>query len=134
MQARGTVDPQSFSIVAIDLFATFVTLLRLDRQRGDRPRVEPLERDRLAGLLAVAVGAFLDALQRRIDLGDQLALAVAGAKLDCPVGLGRGAVGEVRMIGVFLLQDFQRFARFAQDVALPGYQLGSGSRTSAVRS
>jgi len=42
----------------------------------------PLERDRLAGLLAIAVGVVVDALQRGVDLGDQLALAVAGAQFD----------------------------------------------------
>ena len=76
------------SIVAVDLLATLVSLLRFDRQRGDRARVEAFERDGLAGLFAVAVSAFLDAVQRGIDLGDQLALAVTCPELDCPIGLG----------------------------------------------
>ena len=42
----------------------------------------------VAGLFAVAVSAFFDAVQRGIDLGDQLALAVACPELDCPIGLG----------------------------------------------
>src|SRR4051812_45726831 len=44
------------SLVAIDALAPLVTLLRLDREGRDRARFEPLERDRLAGLLAIAVG------------------------------------------------------------------------------
>ena len=107
------------SVVAIDFFAPLVALLRLDRQGRDRTGVEALQRDRLTGLLAVSVGAVVDALQRRIDLGDQLALAVAGPKLYGAIGLRGGAVGEIGVVGVFLLQDFECFARFAQYVALP---------------
>src|SRR5690606_8090520 len=55
------------SIVAVDFFAAFVALLGLDRQRRDRPCIEALERNRLAGLLAVAVGALVDALQGSVD-------------------------------------------------------------------
>jgi hypothetical protein len=60
-------------LVPIDFFALFVALLRLHRQRRDGPGFQPLQRDRLAGLLAIAVGIVVDALQRRVDLGDQLA-------------------------------------------------------------
>ena len=71
-----------------------MALLRLDRQGGDRAGIEPPEADRLAGFLAIAVGAVLDALEGGIDLGDQLALAVARPELEGAVGLGRGAVGQ----------------------------------------
>ena len=76
------------SVVAIDALAALVALLGLDRERRDRTGVEALEADRLAGLLAIAVGAVLDALEGGVDLGDQLALAVAGAELDRAVGFG----------------------------------------------
>src|SRR5947207_1399193 len=99
-------------LAAIHLFAFLVALLRLDRERRDRARLQPLQRDRLAGLLAIAVGVVLDALQRRVDLGDQLALAVAGAQFNGAVGLGGGAVGEVGVIDVFFLQGLQRDAGF----------------------
>ena len=66
---------------------TLVPLLRLHRERRDRARFQPLERDRLSRLLAIAVGVVLNALQRRVYLGDQLALPVAGAQLDRTVGL-----------------------------------------------
>ena len=100
-------------LVAIDLLAFLVAFLRLHRERGDRAGFQPLQRDRLAGLLAIAVGVVLDALQRRVDLGDQLALAVAGAQFDRAVGFRRGAVGEIGMIDVLFLQGLQR------DLAIP---------------
>ena len=101
-----------------------MALLRLDRQRGDGPRIQSLEADRLSSFLAVAVGAFVDPLHRRIDLGDQLALAIAGAKLDGPVGFGGCPVGEVRVIGAFFRKVVEGLARLAQDLVLPCDQLG----------
>src|SRR3954471_8403345 len=44
-------DQRRALLVAIDLFALFVAFLRLDRQRRDGPGFQPLQRDRLAGLL-----------------------------------------------------------------------------------
>ena len=112
-------------LVAIDFFALFVALLRFHRQRRDGAGFQPLQRDRLAGLLAIAVGVVVDALQRGVDLGDQLALAVAGAQFDGAVGLGRGAVGQIRMIDVLFLQRLQRDPRFPQDLVLPRQKLGA---------
>jgi hypothetical protein len=42
-------------IVAINAFAALVPFLRFDRQCRDRPGFEPLDRNRLAGFLAIAV-------------------------------------------------------------------------------
>src|SRR6266511_4956379 len=56
------------SLVAIDTLPPLVPLLRLDRERGDGARLEPLERDRLAGLLAIAVGAVVETRERGVDL------------------------------------------------------------------
>jgi hypothetical protein len=53
--------PGWLSIVAVDALAAFVALLGLDRQRRDGSGVETAQADRLAGLLAIAVGALLDA-------------------------------------------------------------------------
>ena len=58
--------------LAVDALAPFVALLRFDRQRRDRARVEPLEADRLAGVLAVAVAAILDPAKCRVDLAISL--------------------------------------------------------------
>src|SRR5665213_477700 len=112
-------------LVAIDLLALLVALLRFHRERGDRAGFEPLQRNRLAGLLAIAVGVVVDALQCRVDLGDQLALAVAGAQFDRAIGFGRCAIGKVRMIDVLFLQRLQRDPRFPQDLVLPRQQLGA---------
>src|ERR1700681_1447868 len=103
-------------LVAIDFLAFLVAFLRLYRERGDRARLQPLQRDRLAGLLAIAVGVVLDPLQRRVDLGDQLALAVAGAQLDGAVGLRGSPVGEIGMVLVLVLEVLERLLGFLQDV------------------
>lgn len=86
------------SVFAIDAFAPFVTLLCFQRQRGDGTRIQSLQADRLSGLLAVSVAAILDAGEGRIDLGDELALTVAGAQFECAVCLRCGAVGEVGVL------------------------------------
>src|SRR5258708_2035388 len=117
MSSRATL------LVPINLLALLVTLLRFHRQRCNRTRLQPLERDRLASLLAIAVGVVLDALQRGVDLGDQLALAVAGAELNGAVGLRGGAIGEVGVVDVLLLQGLQGELRFLEDLVLPAEQL-----------
>jgi len=86
------------SVVAVDAFPAFVTLLGLDGQRRRGAGFQTSEADRLAGLLAIAVGAVLDAAQRFVDLGDQFALAVAGAQLQRPVGFRRRPVDQTRKI------------------------------------
>src|SRR5258707_4484110 len=102
--SKMTADGGQSLLVAIDLLAFLVALLGLDRERRDRARLQPLQRDRLAGLLAIAVGVVLDALQRRVDLGDQLALAGAGAPFDCAGGLRGNAGRPIGMSDGLLLQ------------------------------
>src|SRR3954468_6258930 len=111
------------SLVAIDALAPFVTLLRLDREGRDRARFEPLERDRLAGLLAIAVGAVIKAGDRRIDLRDQLALSVARPQFDGTIRFGRRAVGKIGMVFALGLEMRQRLLRLFQDLFLPAEQL-----------
>src|SRR5690606_5427697 len=111
------------SIVSVNLLAALMAFLRLDRKCSDRPCVKPLERNRLAGFFAIAICSFIKALQRRIDLGDQLALAIPRPQFDSTIGLRRSPVGQIRMVGVFLLKKFQRLARFTQYVVFPGEQL-----------
>src|SRR5215470_4947015 len=67
----------AFRSVAHLLLAMLPALLGIEAQRGDRPRFQALEADFLVGLLAEAVAAFLDALERLVDLRDQLAVTVA---------------------------------------------------------
>lgn len=70
-------------------------LLCLDRHGGDRAGDQTAQTNRLTGHFAETIFAFLKTAQGRVDLGDQLALAVARAQLDAPVGFGRGAVIQV---------------------------------------
>src|SRR5215218_689141 len=111
------------SVVAMDALVLLVPLLRLDRHRRDRASFEAAQRDRLAGNLAIAVGAVVDAPDRGIDLGDELALAVARPELDRAVGLGGGAIGEVRVVLALGLQGDQGVLGFAKDLVLPSGQL-----------
>src|SRR5262249_19101372 len=111
------------SIVAIDALAALMTFLRLDRQRRDRTGLETAQRDGLAGLLAIAVGAVVDPRERGLDLGDQLALAIARPQLDRTIGLRGGPVCEVGMILVLGLEMRQRLLGLLEDVLLPRQQL-----------
>mgnify|MGYP003343586851 CR=1 FL=1 len=62
-------------------------------------RVEPLQRNRFAGFLAETVRAVFQAPQRGVDLGDQLALTVAGAEFELPFGFRRCPVGQIGVTG-----------------------------------
>src|SRR5690606_4702569 len=93
----------SRSVVAVNAFLALVALLRLERQGGDRPGLEPLQGDRRPRVLAITVGACLDAAERRVELGHDLAVAVAGAQFDRAVGFLAGAIGEIGQIGRSLL-------------------------------
>src|SRR5260370_29340469 len=85
---RSALQRSVGTFVAARALETLVALLRLDRERGDRTGFEALQRDRLAGVLAVAIGALVYRLQRLVDLGDQLAEPVAGAQFEGAVGIG----------------------------------------------
>src|SRR5258705_11505772 len=119
MSSRATL------LVPINLLALLVALLSFHRQRCNWTGFQPLQRNRLAGLLAITVGVVLDALQRGVDLGDQLALAVAGAQFDGAIGFGRGTISEIGMIDVLFLKGLQGDLRFPQDLVLPRQQLGA---------
>ena len=53
-----------------------MAFLGLDAQGCDWARFESHQADRLAGIFAITVGAILKARQRRVDLGNQLALPI----------------------------------------------------------
>ena len=95
--------PDAFSLVAVDFLAPFVPLLRLDRKRGDRARVETAKRDRIACLAAIAVTAVLDTRERGLDLADHFALPVARPQFYRPVGLRRRPIGDIGMIFALVL-------------------------------
>src|SRR5579864_1925118 len=110
------------SLVPVHPLAALVALLRFDGERCDRARFEALDRDRLAGLLAIAVGAVFDARERRLDLGDELALAVARPQFDGAIGLRGGAVGEVGMVLVLILEMLEGLLGLLENILLPRQQ------------
>src|ERR1700686_194381 len=132
---RPTRDRRAASIVPIHALAPFVPFLRFDRERGDRSGLEAAQRDRLPRLPAppeMAVGAVREPLQGGVDLGDQLALPVAGPELDRPVGLRGGAVGKIRMILILVLKMLQRLLRLLENFVLPRQELVAKILTLAL--
>src|ERR1035437_3695699 len=113
------------SFVAIDALAALVELLRFDRQCGNRTGIQPADRGRTAGLFAKARGAIVDAAERFVDLGGQLALAVVRTQLDGAIGLRGSPVGKVRVVLVLLLQVLKGLLRFLQDVFPPILELAA---------
>ena len=71
----------------------------------------------------IAVGAVLDAPERGVDLGDQLALAIAGAQLERPIGLHRGAIGDVGLEQALFLEVVQGLGQLLQELIAPAQQL-----------
>ena len=109
--------------VAVDALAPLVALLGFDAQGRDRTRIEALQADRLAGLLAIAVGALIEAGKGGVDLGNQLALAVTGAKLERPLGLRACPVGDIGVLSRFVLQMLERLLGRAEDLVAPASSL-----------
>ena len=113
------------SIVPINYFAPLVAFLRLDRKGRDRARIQSLQGDRLAGFLAESIRAVFEAPQRRIDFRNQLALAVARAKLELALGFRSGAIGKIRIGRGLRLEILDRLATLAKNVLFPGHQLAA---------
>jgi hypothetical protein len=90
--------------VAVDALAPLVALLGFDAQRRDRTCIEALQADRLAGLLAIAVGALVETGKGGVDLGNQLALAVTGAKLERPLSLRACPVGDIGFVSRLVIE------------------------------
>src|SRR5579883_1661709 len=120
-RVRGIVARRS--IVAVRAFHALVALLGFEAQRRDGTGLEAADADRLVRLLAIAVAAVLDAHQGGIDLGDQLALAIARAQLDRPLGLERSAIGDVGLREALFFEVLKRLRRFRQELGPPAQQL-----------
>src|SRR5690606_28476870 len=84
--AASPAPKERHSVVAVDPLAPLVAFLRLEREGRDRSRLQSPQGDRLPGLLTIAVGAVIDACERLVDLGDQLALTVTRPQFDGPIG------------------------------------------------
>ena len=75
------------------LLAQFPTLLGVNGEACDRTHFQPLQADRFAGFLTESVFTILDALEGLVDLGQQFAVAVAGAQFQRVLGFPLRALG-----------------------------------------
>ena len=83
-----------------------MTLLRLDRQRGGGAGDEAAHPDRFVALLAPAVGAIGDAVERFVDLMDQLAQRNLGEKVLIPCNMLRS--GEDVFLDDLTVEDVRQ--------------------------
>jgi hypothetical protein len=77
---------------ALGLLAAF---LRFEAQGRRRPRQQSGDADRFAGLLAPAIVAFIDTLQRFADFLQELPLAIPNAQLEGMLLFGAGTIVPV---------------------------------------
>src|SRR5699024_9433355 len=77
---QSAASDQRSSAIAHLFLLEFPTLLSVEAERGDRPGFQAGQADFLAGFFAVAVGTVFDSGQGLVDLVEQLAVAIAGAK------------------------------------------------------
>src|SRR5439155_25526504 len=70
------------SLFSVELLDPLAALLRLERKRCGRTGEEARNSYGLACLLAIAIVAFVDQLDRLLDFLQKLAFAVARAKLE----------------------------------------------------
>ena len=96
-----------------------MAFLGFDAESRDRAGLEALDADGLVGLFAIPIGAALDPIERRVDLGDELARSVPGPQPNRAVGLDRRTVGDIGFMGLFFLEGLQRIAGLVQDVVAP---------------
>lgn len=94
-------------------FALLLALFCLDAEGGGGTQQQAAQADRLAGFLAPAVVAAGQALQRFVDLVEQLLLPLQQAKLPLPLFLAGSQVGLVA--GAF---EIAQLAEFAFDARL----------------
>src|SRR5690606_23371604 len=105
--------------VADLLLQVLPALLLVDGALGGEARLQPVEADFLARIDAVAVLALVHALERAVDLADQLAVAVAGAQFQRVLGLARGALGLVADVAHFVLEVLDGLLGFLVHVRAP---------------
>jgi hypothetical protein len=104
-------------------FHAFVPFLRLYAEGSDGSGFEAADTDRFVSLFAIAVGAVIDPMKRRIDLRDQLPFAGPGAKFDRTLGLKGRTVGQVSFEQTFFLQVLKCIRGLGQQLGSPTQQL-----------
>src|SRR5262245_55785390 len=92
---RGAFSDGRTGLIAHLLLHVLPAFLRVDRTFGGQARLQALQPDLLAGVDAESVVAGIHALERAVDLADQLAVAVARAQLQRILGLAGGALGLI---------------------------------------
>src|SRR5260370_21558938 len=120
LEPNGRIGP---SVVSVSAFHPLVPLLGFDAEGGDGAGFETADADRFVRLCAITVGAVIYPMERRFDLGDQFALARAGAQLDRMLCFERSAVREIRFEQTLFLQVLQRIRRLGQQLGSPAQQL-----------
>src|ERR1700741_1028890 len=78
-------------------------LLRIQRALGGEAGFQSFQADFFARVDAVAVTAVLDALERAVDLVDQLAITVARTQFQRVLGFAGGALGFVADVAYLFL-------------------------------
>src|SRR5690606_14834337 len=106
-------------LLALLLLQVLPPLLGIDGALGGQARLQALQADFLAGVDAVAVVAGLQALERAVDLADQLAVAVAGAQLQRVLGLAGGTLGFVADVAHFVLEVLDGLLGLLDQVGAP---------------
>src|SRR5262252_6000964 len=114
-------EPLAGFLLPVESLLLLAARLGFDRQRRGRAGDQPRDPDRLAGFLAVAVAAFVDAAQRLVDLLEELPFAVPGAKLERVLFLDRRLVGRVRL-ELVLAQVLGGEVRLLEQLPLRGEQ------------
>lgn len=100
-----------------------MAFLCFDCHGRNRPRFKPGQRNGLSSDFAIAILAFVDPAQRGIDLGDELALTVAGAQFERPIGFTGRPIRDIRLSQRFVLKGFEGIVRLAKDIVFPGQEL-----------
>src|SRR5690606_14123898 len=105
--------------VADLLLQVLPALLLVDGALVGEPRLEPVQADLLVRIAAVAVLALVHALERAVDLADQLAVAVAGAQFQRVLGFAGGALGLVADVAHFVLEVLDGLLGFLDQIRTP---------------
>src|SRR5688572_3534779 len=100
----------------------FPAFLFVDRAFGGQARLEAVQADFFAGVDAEAVFAGIQALERAVDLADQLAVAVARAQFQRVLGLARRTFGFIADVAHFVLEVLDRLLGFLDEVTTPAQQ------------
>src|SRR5690606_113884 len=109
-------------LFALLLLHVLPALLGVDGALGGKARFQALQADLLAGVHAVAVVAGLQALERAVDLADELAVAVAGAQFQRILGLAGRAFVFVADVAHSLAPVLDGLLGFLDQVGAPVLQ------------